>query len=64
MSESTLIQPEPSLLRTVPREDLEDASFRKGVGCEECSFTGFSGGYAITEMLLGKVSERCQSRLL
>jgi type II secretory ATPase GspE/PulE/Tfp pilus assembly ATPase PilB-like protein len=45
-------QPEPSMLRTVPREDLEDASFRKGVGCKECSFTGFSGRYAITEMLV------------
>src|SRR3989441_12152676 len=45
-------QPEPSLLRTVPREDLENASFRKGVGCKECSFTGFSGRYAITEMLV------------
>ena len=45
-------QPEASLLRTVPREDLEDASFRKGVGCKECSFTGFSGRYAITEMLV------------
>src|SRR5437762_2150230 len=33
-------QPEPSMLRTVPREDLENASFRKGVGCKECSFTG------------------------
>jgi type II secretory ATPase GspE/PulE/Tfp pilus assembly ATPase PilB-like protein len=52
MSESTLIQPEPSLLRTVPREDLKDASFRKGLGCKECSFTAFSGGYAITEMVV------------
>jgi len=45
-------QPEPSMLRAVPREDLENASFRKGVGCKECSFTGFSGRYAITEMLV------------
>src|SRR5262245_880911 len=45
-------QPEPSMLRTVPREDLENASFRKGVGCKECNFTGFSGRYAITEMLV------------
>ena len=40
------------MLRTVPREDLENASFRKGVGCKECIFTGFSGRYAITEMLV------------
>ena len=45
-------QPEQSMLRAVPREDLENASFRKGVGCKECSFTGFSGRYAITEMLV------------
>jgi type II secretory ATPase GspE/PulE/Tfp pilus assembly ATPase PilB-like protein len=45
-------QPEPSLLKLVPPEDAENATFRKGGGCAECVDTGFSGRTAITEMLV------------
>jgi type II secretory ATPase GspE/PulE/Tfp pilus assembly ATPase PilB-like protein len=45
-------QPEPSLLKLVPPEDVENATFRKGVGCRECLDTGFSGRTAVTEMLV------------
>jgi len=33
-------------------EDLEDATLRRGVGCNECLGTGFSGRTALTEMLV------------
>jgi type II secretory ATPase GspE/PulE/Tfp pilus assembly ATPase PilB-like protein len=44
--------PEASLLRLVPPEDLEGATFRRGVGCKECLDTGFGGRTAVTEMLV------------
>ncbi len=44
--------PEPGLLRLLAPEDLENASFRKGVGCKECLDTGFLGRTAVTEMLV------------
>ncbi|MDX1950688.1 MAG: GspE/PulE family protein [Verrucomicrobiota bacterium] len=45
-------QPEPSNLRILPPELVENASFRKGDGCEQCSNTGFLGRSSITEMLI------------
>lgn len=45
-------QPEPGLLRLVPTEVVETASFRRSVGCEGCLHTGFSGRTALTELLL------------
>src|SRR5216110_3462082 len=45
-------EPEASLLRLVPPEALETATFRRGVGCAECLHTGFSGRTAVTEMLV------------
>jgi general secretion pathway protein E len=45
-------QPAPACLRTVPPEDVENATFRRGVGCKECLGTGFSGRTAVTEMLV------------
>lgn len=45
-------QPEAVFLKTVPAEDAEGASFRKGQGCVECLHTGFSGRSAVTEMLV------------
>jgi len=44
-------QPEPGLIKLIPPEDLERGSLRKGVGCNECVDTGFSGRSAVTEML-------------
>jgi type II secretory ATPase GspE/PulE/Tfp pilus assembly ATPase PilB-like protein len=45
-------QPEPGLLKLVPPEDVENAAFRRGVGCKECLDTGFTGRTAVTEMLV------------
>ncbi len=44
-------EPEPHILRLVPIADRENASFRKGAGCNECSDTGFSGRTSVTELL-------------
>jgi type II secretory ATPase GspE/PulE/Tfp pilus assembly ATPase PilB-like protein len=45
-------QPPPALLRLVPPEAMEIASFRHGTGCPQCHQTGFSGRNAVTEMLV------------
>jgi general secretion pathway protein E len=45
-------QPEPSLLRMLPAEELENATFRRGSGCAECLGTGYGGRTAVTEMLV------------
>ena len=45
-------QPEQGLMRLLPPEALETATFRRGVGCKECLDTGFSGRRAVTEMLV------------
>ena len=44
-------EPEPSLLRLVPHEVMEEAMFRKGAGCEHCANTGFQGRSSVTELL-------------
>ncbi len=43
-------QPEIGLLRLVP-EDMK-IEYRRGVGCQECMQTGFSGRTAVTELLV------------
>ena len=45
-------QPEPALLRLVPEEVRAVAEFRRGSGCAECLQTGFSGRFAVTELLV------------
>ena len=45
-------QPEPTLMKLIPPEDVENATLRHGVGCHECLETGFSGRTAVTEMLV------------
>jgi general secretion pathway protein E len=45
-------EPEQGLLRVLPGEDLENATFRRGRGCHECLETGFGGRTAVTEMLV------------
>ncbi len=45
-------EPEPGLLRMIPPEALPAAEFRRGVGCADCMFTGFSGRTALTELLI------------
>ncbi|HEY1661224.1 MAG TPA: GspE/PulE family protein [Verrucomicrobiae bacterium] len=44
-------QPEPSQLKVVPDEMIPKANFRKGAGCEHCTFTGFSGRVPVSELL-------------
>lgn len=45
-------QPEASLLRLVPEEMASATEFRRGIGCQECLNTGFSGRTAVTELLV------------
>lgn len=44
--------PEPSLLRMLPPEALETATFRRGAGCAECLGTGFGGRRGLMELLV------------
>jgi type II secretory ATPase GspE/PulE/Tfp pilus assembly ATPase PilB-like protein len=44
-------EPEPGLMRLVPLEDRETASFRQGAGCDQCANTGFSGRTLVVELL-------------
>ncbi|MDA1274104.1 MAG: GspE/PulE family protein [Verrucomicrobia bacterium] len=45
-------QPDSGLLRMLPQDVAETASFRRGVGCAECMQTGYNGRTALTEMLV------------
>lgn len=45
-------QPDPALANLMPADAQEVAQFRKGAGCPECVFTGFSGRTAVTELLV------------
>jgi general secretion pathway protein E len=45
-------EPEPALLKLVPPEELAEAQFRKGAGCNECVFTGYAGRTSVTEMFV------------
>jgi len=44
-------EPEPSQLKVVPESAQPEAQFRRGVGCEHCNNTGFSGRLPVTELL-------------
>jgi general secretion pathway protein E len=45
-------EPTPSQLKIVPEALLPQAQFRRGVGCEQCNQTGFSGRVPVSELLL------------
>src|SRR5262245_53077609 len=45
-------QPDAALLRLVPQEAASVAQFHRGIGCEHCLNTGFSGRTALTELLV------------
>lgn len=45
-------EPPEALLQPIPPAALAGADFKRGVGCRECLQTGFSGRYAITELLV------------
>ena len=44
--------PEPGLVRLLPEEMAEQASFRRGGGCKECLQLGFAGRTALSELLV------------
>jgi type II secretory ATPase GspE/PulE/Tfp pilus assembly ATPase PilB-like protein len=44
-------EPEPALMRLVPLQDRDTASFRKGAGCDQCKNTGFAGRISVVELL-------------
>jgi type II secretory ATPase GspE/PulE/Tfp pilus assembly ATPase PilB-like protein len=44
-------EPEPALMKMVPIEERENASFRRGAGCAECHDTGFSGRVSVCELM-------------
>jgi type II secretory ATPase GspE/PulE/Tfp pilus assembly ATPase PilB-like protein len=44
--------PEPSLLKLVASDVLDNAAWRRGAGCPECLHTGFSGRTAVSELLV------------
>jgi type II secretory ATPase GspE/PulE/Tfp pilus assembly ATPase PilB-like protein len=44
-------EPEPGIMRLVPVEDRETATFRRGAGCDQCLNTGFSGRTSVVELL-------------
>jgi type II secretory ATPase GspE/PulE/Tfp pilus assembly ATPase PilB-like protein len=45
-------EPDSSQLEIVPEELRSQAQFRRGVGCEKCNNTGFSGRMPVTELLV------------
>ena len=44
--------PEPALLKMVPPELATTTQFLHGQGCPHCAGTGFSGRFAVTELLV------------
>ncbi len=44
-------EPEPALMKMVPIEERENASFRRGGGCSECHDTGFAGRVSVCELM-------------
>jgi len=45
-------EPDPFLMKYLSEEQVEQAMFRRGAGCEHCKQTGFSGRMSVTELLL------------
>ena len=45
-------EPAPSQLKVIPEELISEAQFRRGVGCDRCNHTGYSGRLPVTELLL------------
>jgi type II secretory ATPase GspE/PulE/Tfp pilus assembly ATPase PilB-like protein len=44
-------EPPPSHLKVVPEALLAEAQFRRGVGCDQCNQTGYSGRFPVSELL-------------
>ena len=44
-------EPEPNFLDRLSAEVIEEAQFRRGDGCDQCEFSGFTGRKGIVELL-------------
>jgi type II secretory ATPase GspE/PulE/Tfp pilus assembly ATPase PilB-like protein len=44
--------PTPSQMKLVPEGLAAEAQFRRGIGCEQCAQTGYSGRLPVSELLL------------
>ena len=44
-------EPEASIMRLVPLEERDTATFRRGAGCDQCLNTGFTGRTSVVELL-------------
>ncbi|MGY8655877.1 MAG: GspE/PulE family protein [Verrucomicrobiia bacterium] len=44
-------EPEPNFLDRLSAEVIEEAQFRRGDGCDQCEFSGFTGRRGIVELL-------------
>jgi len=49
---SQAYEPAPSQLKVVPEELIGQAQFLRGVGCEQCNQTGYSGRLPVSELLV------------
>jgi general secretion pathway protein E len=45
-------EPAPSQIKVVPPDLIPQAQFHRGVGCDQCNQTGFSGRVPVSELLL------------
>jgi general secretion pathway protein E len=45
-------QPTPSQLKMIPESLAGNSQFRRGVGCDQCAQTGYSGRLPVSELLL------------
>ncbi len=45
-------EPPPSELKLIPETMLAGAAFRRGVGCDQCTGTGYSGRFPVSELLV------------
>lgn len=55
-------EPEPALLKQLTEEELDGATFQRGVGCDACFNTGFAGRMSLTELL--PISEEVREAVL
>ncbi len=55
-------EPEPGLLKLLTPEQVENGSFRKGAGCDQCKNTGYFGRMSLTELLV--VNEEIRATVL
>jgi type II secretory ATPase GspE/PulE/Tfp pilus assembly ATPase PilB-like protein len=45
-------EPPPSQLKLIPEALIPEAQFRRGVGCDQCNQTGYSGRLPVSELLV------------